>query len=286
MSQFFDKAGIRSIALRNEPVKFEGLYFYPITVKQYELFLACEQALTIRLAMLPAVYAVKPYASAIFAMQINSMMRDSEGTEVVRYWTMFLQLMVMALRIPLNQAQYCLQMMVNPDDPSDLKALVVTQTTDIDGEVVARLSPTQMGQIRELIALLNGRELPDEADNAELVQAEMDIQEMNQAFELDVNIDDLKATIALNQRIRMKDLDDWSILEFDLIKQAIDREKHFMVYGIGESSGMVKFKNGNPVPSVFFNKKKDSSAVISAESFQRRVSGAIQSVDSLPNLPI
>jgi hypothetical protein len=191
---------------------------------------------------------------------------------------------MLSLRIPMDEAQFAIRMLVNPEDATDLKALVITQITEMDGEVLTRINPSQMGHIRELIALMNGVELPDEADNPELIQAEMDIQQMNQAFELDVNIDDMKATVAMNQRMRMKDLDDWTILEFDLMKQAIDREKHFMVYGIGEASGMVKFKNGNPVPSLFFNKKKESMAVISANAFQQRVGGAIQSVDELPNL--
>ena len=183
-------------------------------------------------------------------------------------------------------AQQAIKMYVNPNDNTDLQALVITQTTDIDGEVMVRLTPSKVGLLRELIALMNGVELPDEADNPELIQAEQDIRQMNQAFDLDINVDDMKATVAMNQGMRMRDLDNWSILEFNLIKQAIDRDKHFMVYGIGEASGMVKYKNGNPVPSLFFNKKQESLAVISANAFQQRVSGAIQSVDSLPNLPI
>lgn len=284
MGQFFDKAVVRRTALKNEPYMYEGLYFYPITVERYEMFLACESALTIRLSMLPAIYAAKPYASAIFAMQVASMMQDDKDGQISRYWTMFLQLMVMSLRIPFEESQYAIKMLVNPNDATDLKALVITQITEMDGEVLTRLNPSQLGHIRELIALMNGRELPDEADNTELVQADMDIRMMNQTFDLDVNIDDMKATVAMNQKMRMKDLDDWTILEFDLLKQAIEREKHFMVYGIGEASGMVKFKNGNPVPSLFFNKKKESLAVISANAFQQRVGGAIQTVDELPNL--
>lgn len=285
MSQFFDKAEVRSIALNDEPYPFEGLYVYPITVKQYGMFLACESALSVRLSMLPAVYAARNYANALFAMQIDSILHgNEEGQQLL--WSMFMNLLLMALRIPFNMAQQAVKMYVNPKNNTDLQALVITQTTDIDGEVMVRLTPSKVGLLRELIALMNGVELPDEADNPELIQAEQDIRQMNQAFDLDINVDDMKATVAMNQGMRMRDLDNWSILEFNLIKQAIDRDKHFMVYGIGEASGMVKYKNGNPVPSLFFNKKQESLAVISANAFQQRVSGAIQSVDSLPNLPI
>ena len=257
MSQFFDKSEVRRIALSGEPVPFCGLYFYPITVEHYGIFLACESALTVRLSMLPAVYAVQNYAQALFSMQIDAMMQNGEAGQL-GYWSRMMQLLVLSLKINPETASQCIKMIVDKDNPKTLKALVITQTTSENGESFARITPQQIGQIRELIALMNGRELPDEADNVELIQAEQDVQELNRAFELDVNMEDLKASIAANQHIRMKELDQWTILEFDLIKNAIDRDKHFMVYGIGEASGMVKFKNGNPVPSPFFNKKKEN----------------------------
>lgn len=285
MSQFFDKSEVRRIALSGEPVLFCGLSFYPITVEHYDIFLACESALTVRLSMLPAVYAVQNYAQALFSMQIDAMMQNGEAGRL-GYWSRLMQLLVLSLKINPETASQCIKMIVDKDNPKTLKALVITQTTSENGESFARITPQQIGQIRELIALMNGRELPDEADNVELIQAEQDVQELNRAFELDVNMEDLKASIAANQHIRMKELDQWTILEFDLIKNAIDRDKHFMVYGIGEASGMVKFKNGNPVPSPFFNKKKENVGIISAQAFQSRVSGAIQQTDSMPNLPI
>lgn len=285
MSQFFDKSEVRRTALKCEPIQFEGLYFYPITVEHYDVFLACESALTVRLSMLPAIYAAKNYAQAIFSMQLDAMMQGGNEGQA-GYWTRFMQLLVLSLKIEPEAVGRSIQMLVDKNSPTTLKALVITQTTEDEGERLVRISPSQIGQIRELIALMNGRELPDEADNAELIQAEQDVQDLNRAFELDVNMDDLKASIAASQHIRMKELDSWTILEFDLIKNAIDREKHFMVYGIGEASGMVKFKNGNPVPSPFFNKKKENIGIISAQAFQSRVQGAIQQTDSLPNLPI
>ena len=293
MGQFFDKGIVQEKALSGEPIEFNGLFLYPLMVKQYGLFLACESALTLRMSMLPAIYAAMNYGQAIFKMQLEQMLKQLPDQQETQddlqngyYWTKFFQLLVCALRIPPQAATESIKMAVDPENQTVLKALIITQITD-EGEYVVRISPSQIGQLRELIAYMNGVDIPDEADNPELVQAEQDILALQNRSDLEVNLLDLKAAIARDQRIRMKDLDEWTILEFNLIKQAIERDKHFMVCGIGEASGMVKYKNGNPFPSPFFNRKHDSAAVISAQGFQQRIQGAVASVDSLPtNLPI
>ena len=286
MGQSIDRSELKEKALRNEGYLYEGLTFYPITVKHYGVFLACESALTLRMSMLPAVYASKNFASAIFEMQIEEIMRNGKNASA-GYWSKFLRLMCLSLRIPPESAAQSIQMRVNPESPKDLIALIVRQISDETGEAVIRLEPTKIARIREIIAIMNGKELPDEADNSELIQAEMDIASINAAYDLVLEIDDLKASVARDQRIRLHELDEWTILEFDLLKRAIEREKRFLVCGIGESSGMVKWKGGNPYPSPFFDRKRESSAVQSAQKFQERISGAVATTDSLPTkLPI
>ena len=96
----------------------------------------------------------------------------------------------------------------------------------------------------------------------------------------------LTGHVARDQRIRIKELYEWTIYEFELIRAAIDRERRFMVFGIGENSGMVKFPKGNPYPSIFFDKPANVSGVIDAGEFTSRISGAVQTTDKLPdNLP-
>jgi hypothetical protein len=153
-------------------------------------------------------------------------------------------------------------------------------------ENLEALDVSDLISLREIIAMLNGRKLPDESENAELAQADIDIRSQS-GIRLDINLDSLLASVARDQRVRIKDLLPWTIYEFELIRSAIERERRFTVYGIGENSGMVKFPKGNPFPSIFFDKPAESSAVISASEFTSRINGAVKATDKLPeNLPL
>jgi hypothetical protein len=174
---------------------------------------------------------------------------------------------------------------VDNQDKAKLRSVSIRQTAENE-EVAELLSPEDLTNLRGIIAEMNGRKLPDESENSELSKAEMDIR-MSGASKLDFNLDSLLASVARDQRVRIKDLYNWTIYEFELIRAAIDRERRFTVFGIGENSGMVKFPNGNPYPSIFFDKPVEVNGVIDAGAFTSRISGAVQTTDKLPdNLPI
>lgn len=281
MSQFFDKQGIRESAKTGKPYEAFGLLIYPLTVKQYDTFLSCESALTIRLSSLPVVYAAKTYAQALFGMCMDENLQDSQFRGC---WARFLVLLCESLRVNVDNLDRQIKHVVDQNDKSNLTALIVTQYTS-EAENVVRLGASQIGQIREIIAELNGRHLPDESENLELVQADEDIRLLNSTVNLEVDTDDLIASVASYQHKRIYEIEEWTIWEFEKIRDAMERERRFTVSNIGEMSGMVKWERGNPYPSLFFDKKKENLGVVSAEAFQRRVSGAVQTVDALPNLP-
>lgn len=281
MNQLFDKQGIRESAKTGKPYNAFGLLIYPLTVKQYDAFMACESALTIRMSTLPVVYATKTYAQAMFSMYLDENLQDSP---VRGCWAKFLWLLCESLHIDEENLSAQVKHVVDKGDKSNLTALIITQYTS-EAENVIRLGASQIGQIREIIAELNGRHLPDESENLELVQADEDIRLLNGTVSLDVDTDDLIASVASYQRKRIYEIEEWTIWEFEKIRDAMERERRFTVTNIGEMSGMVKWEHGSPYPSLFFNKKKENLGVVSAEAFQRRVSGAVQTVDELPNLP-
>lgn len=281
MNQLFDKQGIRESAKTGKPYNAFGLLIYPLTVKQYDAFMACESALTIRMSSLPVVYATKTYAQAMFSMCMDESLQDSP---VRGCWAKFLWLLCKSLHIDEENLSVQVKHVVDKGDKFNLTALIITQYTS-EAENVIRLGASQIGQIREIIAELNGRHLPDESENLELVQADEDIRLLNGTVSLDVDTDDLIASVASYQRKRIYEIEEWTIWEFEKIRDAMERERRFTVTNIGEMSGMVKWERGNPFPSLFFNKKKENLGVVSAEAFQRRVSGAVQTVDELPNLP-
>ena len=283
----YTNADIMRSAKSGEPIRFKTLYLYPLTVKDYELLWSCESALSIRMATLPVTYAVMRYPEALFAIAIDGkdVVVNGEVVAKANDWLRFLMLLCASLRIPLEQMRNAIGFNVDKSDKRRLAFVTVKQFMETEENLEA-LDVSDLIAMREIMAKLNGRKLPDESENAELSQADIDIRSQS-GIKLDINLDSLLASVARDQRVRIKDLLPWTIYEFELIRSAIERERRFTVYGIGENSGMVKFPKGNPFPSIFFDKPAESSAVISASEFTSRINGAVQATDKLPeNLPL
>jgi hypothetical protein len=283
----YTKSDIMRAAKSGTPIKYRSLYIYPLTVDKYELLWGCESALTIRLSTLPVIYAMKSYPEALFeiAMAGEDVIVNGEVVARPSDWARFLSLLCASAHIPLEFMRNSIEFKVDNQDKTKLRAVVIRQITENE-EVVESLSVADLIALREIIAEINGRKLPDESENAELAQAEIDIRTSGSSM-LDFSLDSLLASVARDQRVRIKDLYEWTIYEFELIRAAIDRERHFTVFGIGENSGMVKFPKGNPYPSIFFDKPANVSAVINASEFTSRISGAVKATDKLPdNLPV
>lgn len=287
MTHSINKFDIQRAARTGKYIRYGKLYVYPLTVANYETLWNCESALTIRLSSLPVIYAIKPYAEALFDIAVQGENVYSNGGDVVARpddWYRFISLLLISLHIPVNAIKNMLQIHVDNAQKNRLTSVSVRQFVE-EEEIVENLNVQDLGNLRSIIAGLNGRKLPDESENAELAQAEQDIASSS-GTKLDVNLDSLLATVARDQHKRIKDLDDWTIYEFELCRAAIERERRFTVYGIGEASGMVKFTNGNPFPSIFYDKPAEISSVVSAQELTSRLSGAVQEADSLPNLPM
>lgn len=283
----YTNADIMRSAKSGEPIRFKTLYLYPLTVNDYELLWSCESALTIRMATLPVTYATMRYPEALFAIAIDGKDVVVNGDVVARAndWVRFLMLLCASLRIPIEQMRNAIGFNVDKNDKRRLGFVTVKQFMETSENLEA-LDVSDLVSLREIIAMLNGRKLPDESENAELAQADIDIRSQS-GIRLDINLDSLLASVARDQRIRIKDLLPWTIYEFELIRSAIERERRFTVYGIGENSGMVKFPKGNPFPSIFFDKPAESASVISASELTSRINGAVQVADKLPeNLPL
>ena len=283
----YNKTEILRAAKSGNPIRYRSLYIYPLTVNDYELLWGCESALTIRMATLPVTYAVKSYPEALFAIAMHGENVETNGEIVARPndWARFMSLLCASCRIPLSVMKACIGLNVDNQDKTKLRSVAVRQMAENE-EVTELLDTNDLTTIRRIIAEMNGRKLPDESENAELAQAEEDMRKSG-SMSLDFNLDSLLASVARDQRVRIRDLYEWTIYEFELIRAAIDRERKFTVFGIGENSGMVKFPNGNPYPSIFFDKPADIKGVIDAGEFASRISNAVQTTDKLPdNLPI
>jgi hypothetical protein len=283
----YNKTEILRAAKSGNPIRYRSLYIYPLTVNDYELLWGCESALTIRMSTLPVTYAMKSYPEALFYIAMIGENVEVNGEIVARPsdWVRFMSLLCASCKIPLDAMKACIVFNVDNQDKTRLRSVSIRQIAENE-ESVELLDLNDLSTIRRIIAEMNGRKLPDESENAELAQAEIDMRSSG-TTSLDFNLDSLLASVARDQRVRIKDLYEWTIYEFELIRSAIDRERKFTVFGIGENSGMIKFPKGNPYPSIFFDKPAGISGVIDASEFTNRISGAVQATDKLPdNLPI
>ena len=236
----------RSIIWEDEPIEVNGIVLYPILMRNYQEWLVCKGALTFRLSSLPALYMAMPYLSAIYAT-------DCE----MGFQTGLMSRIFKLLSLSTHMPETDFVPLVDKENPQNLTAIFCKNP-----ERMFRIEAWQFDAIRQAILDLNGEELPDESENIELVEAERDIAEAN-AQKLDYDVQTMLASVACAYRIRVKDMADWSVREFDQARSAIDRSRQHLLCAISEvSEKTVTFKNGNPVPSWCFDRKKEGSTAL------------------------
>lgn len=257
MSESIHPFSNRSEALlRYEPIELNGLVYYPIRVADYNKWQAVKPVLTLRQGTLPAVYACMTYLQCVWALQFDAMV---QGDTPVKTWNLLACLMFMSLRL---SGSDMIQPIGNTEDPRTLTAIRITK----NGEV-CEISAMEFAQVRRLIAEQNGAELPDEADNPDLVEAAEDISSSSN-IRLKYDLADMLTSVSSEMKLRRSDLMEWSIKEFDDVLRAIKRRYGYFMASIAESNG-AKFKNGNPYPTWLFDKDKDEFAgLISLSRFQ------------------
>ena len=249
---------------RDQPVEIDGLTFYPVLMDEFEEFAAARESLELMQQTLPIKYLTMPFLSAVYALDYDLTKNGQPSTGM---FARTLQLLALSMRIlkglPMQRRISSFQLNVDGDDPSILKKITFLK----DGEERLSITPMQFARYRPILAAQNGVELPDESANLDILESERILNEKN-AKPLDTNIDDLIASIAVVTKCDESEIFSWSIRKFFLRRKAIDRILSFVVCGIGELSGRVKWKGGNPAPSWCFDKAKGlSSALISASEF-------------------
>lgn len=243
---------------KGEPITLRGLTFYPIKMSDYEQFLACKDVLLLRMTSLPVKYMAKDYVNALFAMDLDS--HKENGTSRGMY-ERFMRLLYLSLRMEVEDMQKYAGDIVVADIRGELflKEIKINQS-GVEQKIRAGILSSE---IRELIAKMNGLELPDENENIALIR---DIEERNRMrqkeskVELKYSIPDLISSVAYLSHVSEREINEWTVREFEARRRAIDREKKYMLYGQAEMSGMVTFKNGNPVPSWCYDAEIDEFA--------------------------
>ena len=144
-----------------------------------------------------------------------------------------------------------------------------------DGGEPIEISPVKFGRLRPVIAAQNGIEIPPLDANPELVEADRAVRMMN-APKLEMVLEDKVSFVTLASGADEDEIYDWPILKFNRRSIAAERVLSYLIFGIGENSGMVKYKNGNPCPSPYFRRKQQSLGMVALSEFRR---GAEQEIN-------
>ena len=249
---------VKRATLQNKPIEVMGLPFYGITMDRYEEWQSDKSVLLARQSTLPVFCLTMPFIDALFTLDLAALEETSKLAGTMGH---ILRVMALSLRLP-------------EDSVKNRQIALVTHNMELKGFSVMMpdgmqqfIPKEQFPQIRQIIAWQQGEDVPDESLNDELLEDEKWIAQRN-AANLELDFDSLLSSVSLNARLRIADIYGMSILEFEMLRRAIDRDKRYMICGIAENNG-TKWKGGNPCPSWCYDRKQaDSSTLTHVSKFE------------------
>lgn len=246
MSNFADKYS--DLIRENQPISYLGLEFWPLAVRDYGLYLMAKPAFELLQSSLSPKLARMSWAACLKALDDKS---EGEG-----WLRSVLCVIARALRLQpqlIPDGGY-MAYPIFPIYAPQGGELTAIQISDFAGSPATVISVQQMDDIRQLIAAQNGYDIPDERWNPELVQAAQENKSRGNSgivFDLEA----LVHSVAVNCGVSAKVVWDWSIREFKLTQDAIDRRLNYCIFTLTEMVGISKFKDGNPCPTWKFDRK-------------------------------
>ena len=248
---------------RYKPVSYLGYKLFPIKVREIEEFTQARPAIEFVQRSLPTTYWATPLLSAYYELDVQAVLKGEAPTGLFGRAVQFL---VLALRLgegyPMDERMNMIQPVPQPDDQTKLRHLRFV----VNGEEQRTMPPEHFQVLRPILAAQNGIELEPEDANPELLEAERDIADQNGA-KLEYSLHSMLSTISTLSGKSMEEMDEWSIAELMDKQKDYNRVLRFVTCAVAEGSG-ASWKGGNPYPSPFFERIKDSSsALISMESY-------------------
>lgn len=228
------------------PIDFAGLTFYPLQVKHFALYQNAKAAMELMLGSLPVRFVKLSWIQALEAL-------DSEAKEnnvETGYFGSFLLLLATALRLDVGKDQNAL--MLGRNDDGRLGAVVVKQQGK---EAPVALTDKHFTKVREILAAQNGYTIPDENWNPELVRAQAYLREQSSSAGTGGSLEDAVCALAAATGRRSAEIWDWPLREYTQMQNAVDRRLRFVICGMAELSGQIKFTKGNPYPTWLWERK-------------------------------
>ena len=235
----------KGLVRRNKPIVYNGLSFSPLKVEQIALYQSAKPSFELMQSSLPPQLATLSWCECLDAL-------DKQGSEEGKN-TIFLAtvLVVIAVATGLQKTNDTYPIREVRKKDGELLSFLFGQ---IDNPTI--VSMKDMDEIRKIIAAQNLYDIPDESWNPDLVRARRYLA-ANSQVNLDIDFDDLVHSVALNAHVNPSDIWDWTIRDFVMTQDAIDRTLNYQIFTTAEHSGFVKFKKGNPYPSWRYNRKVD-----------------------------
>ena len=262
---------------RGEPIRECGVDLYPITMDHYEDFIQCRDALSVRLSSLPVRYASLDYLSAIFAMELDALKADGSDGAGGGMFFRLMRLFGLSLRIEMTAELLNESIFYRVDgNKIAIDRIDLTQPGADGNPNRASITPFQFSAVlRPLIAAQNPIDLPDESENAELVEAYEQKRLLDRKSPtLRVDLDDLVSAVALHSGVSDAEIMNWNVRDFENRRRAIERDKKYMLFAQAEMSGMVSFKRGNPYPSWCFDATDDTLGTMQSDELAKTLSAA------------
>lgn len=260
MSKAVTEMDARSAALSGKPIEIYGLKLWGIQMRQYAEWAKCKNVWLARQSTFPVFCISMTFLDALLALDMKAL--DETGRPAGN-----INRILYGLALAMRFDAECLtdrDITISMDaDTRKLKAIVIKRK---DGDGYAEITPTQFNTVRQIVAWMQGDKTPDESMNDELLETAADLAERN-APALHYDLLDMEASVGLAYGKRIQDAMDWTILEFETSRRAIDRSRKYMICGFGATNGC-KWEGGNPYPSWCFDKESnETSALISQSAF-------------------
>lgn len=245
-------------ALREgKPCECAGLTFYPIKMSDWDAYIETRAAVVQMMQCLPVTYIQMPYLSALWAIDADAIKNDKPLTGL---FGALIRFMLLALRTEDEAGAYQVYAEKETGRLAYVRFFQNGKTADITPDIFSE-------EVRPLLCEQNGLELPDEAANLELLEAENDMAEAN-GEGIDYDFETLVSSVAYMSHTTEKEIyESWTVRDFLRRKKAIEREMYFRLYRTAMLAGTIKPTGENPFPSWCFDKLDDgkTTALVSPD---------------------
>lgn len=254
---------IKKSIRKNEPIEMDGLVFYPVLVEEIDDLEEARPAVEFLQQNFPVKYAVLPLLSAFYAFDYD-LYQQSGSTSGLFYRA----LLFLCLCLRLGQGEtrekrvQRFRIATAPKEPSELAGISFLY----NGEEQIQISPAQFSRWRPILAEQNGMHLEDEAADRDLLEARQHLKSSG-AIPLKADFDSALSSVALACQTDESEILKWPVRKFYMRKASADRLFNFLVCGIGEMSGNVRWKGGNPYPSWCYDKEAGNPELLSMSGF-------------------